>query len=206
MTEQVKTSRTQEERSAAMQRRLLDATLSALHEKGYSGTTTLEVQQRASVSRGALLHHYGSRSQLVLAAVDHLAQERMAEVVRVAQAHPPDDKRAAWAVKVLWRTFEGPLFAASLELWLAARTDTELRAALVPQEQAVGRAIRDMAAQLFGPEVAEAPGFGESLEVLLDAMRGAAARDVLRTAITERRLLQAWTRLMTGQLGTAADG
>lgn len=187
-----------------MRRRLLDATLSALHEKGYRGTTTLEVQQRAKVSRGALLHHYGSRSQLVLAAVDHLARERMADVVRMARTHPPDAERVMWAVKELWQTFEGPLFAASLELWLAARADEELRAALVPQEQVVGRAIRDMAADLFGADAAAQPGFDEALEILLDAMRGAAARDVLRSAAAEGRLLQSWCHLMTGELGAAA--
>lgn len=201
MTEQVKISRTQEERSATMQRRLLDATLASLHEKGYRGTTTLEVQQRAGVSRGALLHHYGSRSQLVLAAVDHLARERMAEVVDLAKAHPPDLKRTAWAVRVLWSTFDGPLFAASLELWLAARTDDVLLAALVPQEQIAGRAIRDMAAALFGPEAGVTDGFDETLEILLDAMRGAAARGVLRSQRADRRLLQSWTQLMEGAVG-----
>ena len=40
-------ARTQGERSAAMQRRLLDATIEALYDKGYGGTTTLEVQERA---------------------------------------------------------------------------------------------------------------------------------------------------------------
>lgn len=201
VTDQVRTARTQEERSATMRRRLLDATLASLHEKGYRGTTTLEVQQRAKVSRGALLHHYGSRSQLVLAAVDHLARERMAEVTAVAGGQPPGTRREAWAVKVLWKTFDGPLFAASLELWLAARADEELRTALVAQEQLVGRAIREMAAELFGETAVADPVFGERLEILLDAMRGAAARDVLRTTATDRRLLQSWCRLMTGELG-----
>jgi AcrR family transcriptional regulator len=187
-----------------MQRRLLDATLSSLVEKGYRGTTTLEVQKRAGVSRGALLHHYGSRSELVLAAIDHVARERMDEVLALAKAQPPGSKRIAWAVRVLWSTFEGPLFAASLELWLAARTDEELLVALVPQEQVVGRAIRDMAGHLFGDDARDAAGFAEILEILLDAMRGAAARVVLRTEATDRRLLSAWTQLISDRVALAA--
>src|SRR5205809_3152820 len=102
-----------------MQQRLLDATLESLVERGYRGTTTLEVQKRAGVSRGALLHHFTSRSELILAAVEHLTRERVAAVSDLAhEAAPRVRARIEWAVRVLWSTFEGPLFSASLELWL----------------------------------------------------------------------------------------
>ena len=177
-----------------MQKRLLDATIEALCEKGYGGTTTLEVQQRAGVSRGALLHHYASRADLMVAAVEHLVRERLAEVLLIAQQQaPPKARRLEWAVRVLWGTFEGPLFTAALELWLAARNDAELLAVLLPQERVLGQAIRGMALDLFGPEAQESAAFPEALELLLDAMRGAASRSVLRTEGSEERLLHAWT-------------
>ncbi len=191
-------ARTQGERSAAMQRRLLDATVAALYDKGYGGTTTLEVQHRAGVSRGALLHHYSSRAELMLAAVDHLTRERISGVLTRAQTAPPRAKRIEWAVGVLWSTFEGPLFTASLELWMAARNDPELLAALLPQERILGQAIRTMAADLFGEEARDSASFGEALEVLLDAMRGAAARGVLRQDAHDERLLSSWSHLMRG--------
>lgn len=206
MAEPVVASRTHGERSADMQRRLMDATLASLSERGYRGTTTLEVQKRAGVSRGALLHHYKSRSDLILAAVDHLARERMVEVLKLASAHPPDEHRMTWAVKVLWATFDGPLFTASLELWLAARTDDELLAALIPQERIMGRAIRDIAADLFGAELDASPGFTETLEIVLDAMRGAAARSVLRSAESDRRLLTSWVRLLEERVQSPVTG
>ncbi|HVU62285.1 MAG TPA: helix-turn-helix domain-containing protein [Mycobacteriales bacterium] len=189
-----------------MRRRLLDATIATLHDEGFRGTTTRKVQQRAGVSRGALLHHFGSRSELILAAVEHLAKERMGEVVRLAGSPPPRSSRPRWAIEVLWSTFDGPLFAASLELWLAARTDEELLAALVPQERMLGRAIRDIAGDLFGPDSTSSPGFGHDLEILLDAMRGAAARGVLRTATGDRRLLDSWCNLMTGPANERGTG
>ena len=191
-----RTSRTQGERSAAMQRRLLDATVSALVEKGYGGTTTMEVQHRAGVSRGALLHHYSSRAELMVAAIEHLTRERIAEVLSLVRSQAPARKRVEWAVRVLWSTFEGPLFAASLELWLAARNDHELLAALLPQERILGQTIRGMAADLFGPETSSAPGFPEALELLLDAQRGAAARSVLRSTDTDERMMASWVHLV----------
>ena len=192
--------RTQQERSAAMQRRLLDATIDALVEKGYGGTTTLEVQQRAGVSRGALLHHYTSRADLIVAAVSHLMHVREAEVSALAAAAPNRGRRLDWSVRVLWSTFEGPLFKAALELWLAARNDPELLAVLLPQERQLGHEIRAMAGELFGAKAAQHPAFPESLEMLLDAMRGAAARSVLLAPGAEDRLLTAWIRFMRDRL------
>lgn len=197
----LRTARTQEERSATMQRRLLDATVATLAEKGYSGTTTLEVQQRAGVSRGALLHHYGSRTELMVAAVEHLTRQRMSEVLSVAQQTAPKKNRLEWAVRLVWSTFDGPLFVAALELWMAARSDADLLEALLPQERILGQSIRSMAAELFGPELSGSPEFAAVFETLTDAMRGAAARDVLRAEGSDERLIAGWTAMAARALG-----
>ena len=190
---------TQQERSAATKQRLLDATIECLVELGYAGTTTLEVQHRAGVSRGALLHHYTSRAELILAALEHLADERIEGLHEAASRITPSGDRIAWAVRTLWGTVDDRLFSASLELWLAARSDPELRAALIPKERWVGRIMADWATELFG-EAAGHPQFPTVLEVLIDAMRGAAARGVLRSRVSDRRLVEAWTRMVKAQL------
>ena len=188
----VRPSRTQEERTTAMRKRLLDATISTLYEKGYSGTTTLEVQRRAGVSRGGLLHHFASRTDLILAAVEHLTTERITDAVATVRGEPPSTGRVAYGVKRMWETFEGPLYAAALELWVAARNDDELRAVLVPQERLLGRAIRGLSAELFGREVSAHPRVPAVLEMLTDAMRGAAARRPVRSSSSDERLLGEW--------------
>ncbi|MFG2250902.1 TetR/AcrR family transcriptional regulator [Spirillospora sp. NPDC048823] len=184
-----------------MRQRLLEATIDSLGDKGYGGTTTLEVQQRAGVSRGALLHHFSSRTELILAAVEHLMRERLVALQRITEPAPHED-RIEWAVRTLWSTLEGPLFSASLELWLAARNEAELLAVLLPQEQLIGAASNEWAAGLFGP-AASHPQFPFVLEVLLDAMRGAAARRVLRNPTSDERLLAGWTLLAEKVLRTA---
>src|SRR5580704_16496580 len=71
--------RTQQERSAAMRLRLLDAAVDCLYELGYSGTTTIEVAARAGVSRGAQLHHFPTKEKLVTEAVRHVLAKRLDE-------------------------------------------------------------------------------------------------------------------------------
>ena len=99
------------------------------------------MQSRAGVSRGALTHHFTTKADLVLAAVDHLYEE-FSESVRKAAAELPDDPaaRIRLGVELIWERFHGPLFVASMELWTAARTDPELRAALLPHERRLGAA------------------------------------------------------------------
>ena len=193
----VRAPRTQEQRASAMRKRLMDATIETLNDRGYSGTTTLEVQKRAGVSRGGLLHHYSSRDELILAAVEHLAQERIAATVATLRGEPPDNDRIGYGIRIVWDTFQGPLYAAALELWVAARNDADLRSALVPQERMIGRAIRGFSAELFGSELATHPRFVPTLEIVMDAMRGAAARAPVRTSTSDERLIAEWIDAMT---------
>ena len=64
--------RTQAERSDAMRRRVLDATLECLQKDGYARTTVGRIIEVAGVSRGAPLHHFPSKSALIAAAAERL--------------------------------------------------------------------------------------------------------------------------------------
>jgi AcrR family transcriptional regulator len=195
--------RSADERSAAMRRRLLDATIVVLDEKGYNGTTTLDVQRRAGVSRGALLHHFGSRTELMLATVDHLARRRLDEMHQLVPTSAPASGRIEWAVRTLWSQHEGPLFGAAVAMWMAARHDEDLLTALLPQERVIGHSIRAVTAELFGPEVSASERFADVLDLVLDAMRGAAARGVLRRPGSDERLIRLWSDLVAERVGVS---
>src|SRR5512139_2623813 len=134
---EARTRRTQEERSAETRARLLEATIESLIEVGYASTTTTGVCERAGVSRGAQVHHFPRKQDLVVAAVAHLAAKHVPVLRERAAALPPDANgdRLATVVELVAETFGGELFTAALELWVAARTDAELHAALIPFER-----------------------------------------------------------------------
>ena len=167
--------RTQAERRTATRSALVRATVDALVELGYARTTTQEVQSRAGVSRGALTHHFTAKADLVLAAMDHLYEE-FSESVRKAAAALPDDPaaRIRLGVELIWERFHGPLFVASMELWTAARTDPELRAALLPHERRLGAQLRELSVEVFGERVSRHPASEAVYQVLLTSMRGQA--------------------------------
>ena len=120
--------RTQEERSASTRARLLDATIDCLFDLGYAGTTTTVIAERAGVSRGAQLHHFPTKADLVTTAVEHILERRLREFRAAFANLPADADREDAAIDILWSMVSGPTFYAWLELVVAARTDTDLRA------------------------------------------------------------------------------
>jgi AcrR family transcriptional regulator len=133
-TTETRARRTQEERRAATRAALLDAALECLVEHGYEGTTTGRVCERAGVSRGAHQHHFGTRPELVAAALEELAMRRLDEIRGEVASLPAGEERVEQALDAIWGWFTGPLFQASIDLAAAARTDGELRAQLAPVE------------------------------------------------------------------------
>ena len=183
-TSDVKVSRTQAERTAAMRGRLLDAAVESLVELGYARTSTQEIARRAGVSRGTQLHHFPTKESLVVAAVEYLVDKRLEEILTA-------EVDRGRGLEVLSDVFSGPLFYAALELWVAARTDPVLHAATVPLERKVSEALEFGSAELFGDRFDS-----ESVELTIELVRGLAVSALFRTSEADdalrARLLPAW--------------
>ena len=111
----------QEERTRAMRQRLLEATVELLVERGWSGTSTTLVSQRAGVSRGAQLHHFPTKNALVLAAVEHLSDLRGQELAEAAARLPEGRRRTRAVLEMLADHFTSPVFTAAV-VGLTARS------------------------------------------------------------------------------------
>jgi AcrR family transcriptional regulator len=142
------------ERSAETRARLLDATIDSLVELGWTGTSTTEVVRRAGVSRGAQVHHYPTKSELVLAAVEHLLLLRVDEFAEAFEGLDPAQRTHGAALQLLWGHCFGANFEAWLELAVAARSDALLRGRLVEVEKRFWAAALDTFQALF-PEAAD---------------------------------------------------
>jgi AcrR family transcriptional regulator len=179
MGEVARAPRTQQQRRDETRRALLDAAVESLIEVGFARTTTLEVQRRANASRGALLHHFPSKTELLVAAVDHLAEMRARELKVLAAELPSGNSRTDAVLELLWQCFSGTFFQVAMELRTAARTDDELRPVLVAAERVLRDRIIAQARVLFGGEVASHPGLERALDFTLQFMIGAAMTSVL---------------------------
>jgi AcrR family transcriptional regulator len=187
--------RPQQERSRVTQQRLLDATIDCLIKYGWSGTTTTIVAETAGVSRGAQLHHYPTKTALVLAAVDHLMQRR-ADEIRAANASGTRD-----VLEVMAATFTGPLFSAALEVWVAARTDETMREALVPLEARLGRDLYRLTVDLLKADESR-PEVRHVVQTTLELLRGLGVANLLNDDSARRRaILDSWSNQLDTILG-----
>jgi AcrR family transcriptional regulator len=148
-TRRTQARRTQAERRSATRARLLDATVACLAELGYARTSTTEIVRRAGVSRGAQVHHFPTKADLVASAVEHVFDRRVEEF-RVAFARLPDGAhKAVAAIDLLWPMFAGPTFDAWLELAVAARTDVDLRDRLSTLTHRFRQSVEETFRELF---------------------------------------------------------
>jgi hypothetical protein len=79
-------------------------------------------------------------------------------------------------------------------VWVAARTDPALKAALVPLEARVGREMHRLAVDLLGADETR-PGVREAVQATLDLLRGLGVANLLSDDSHRReQLLAVWKR------------
>ena len=186
-----------------MRARLLEATVDCLVERGFGGTSTTLVSERAGVSRGAQLHHFPTKNDLVVAAVQHLTDVRGAELAAAAERLPTGPRRTRAVLQVLGDHFASPVFTAALELWVAARTDAALLAEVAPLEQRVGREAHRLTVEALGADETQ-PGIRELVQATLDLVRGLGlANTITDDARRRSRILDQWATTLDDALARA---
>jgi AcrR family transcriptional regulator len=131
----------QAEKSALTRQSILEASVRCFVDHGYANTTTAMIAGEANVSRGAMMHHFPSRSAVMNAVVGYLHVRRLNEYRDLmVDIDSPDQTmtRAAirTSVEAAWKYVNLPSFVAYQELLGAARTDPALA-------EAVGEVERD---------------------------------------------------------------
>lgn len=174
-----------------MRQKLLDATIACLTDYGYAGTTTTRVADRAGATRGAQVHHFHTKDELVIAAVRHLAAQRSTlDFEQIERLRHAEDKIGA-GLDLLWEAHRGPAFAATMELWVASRSHPELRRQVTEVEPIVTANIVEYGTAAF-PEFAAHPQFRHWAYTAMDAIRGILIAEFVDA--DPARLEQRWHR------------
>lgn len=164
--------RTQAERSAVMRGRIQEATLECLAELGYAGTTFTSVAQRAGVSRGAVQHHYTSRSYLITGAIEVLMSRITLNVSSHFGDRPLGIDCAVQAIDDIWRAAITPPMPVVAELRVAARTDQEFRQSFLPIDQAARLTWYTLVSAALGPDAERIADLHLRIDAMLGTVRG----------------------------------
>lgn len=186
-----RTRRTQAERRETTRTALLDAALQCLIEEGYANLTTRNVAERAGVSQGTQMHYFPTRALFLAEAVRHVAFRLFAELREQTKLHARSERRRLEVLlDRVWEIHTEPVFQATMELWVAARTDDEIRGAMADVARDITRLIAQGGAELF-PELMAKPRAGELLDMTLATIRGLA---LLRFMADEQDGERRWRR------------
>lgn len=150
---------TQEEKSAETRRRLLDAAINCLVERGYANTTTSEIADRAGLSRGAQLYHFPKKEELLTSAVEHLFELMFGEMKEQVGRLISQSDRRVLAIDSLWEMGRGRLAIAWIELVVASRTDPYLREAVTAANERMAGFLDQSFKELFPPPANADPDY-----------------------------------------------
>ena len=186
-----------QDRSRATRARLLESAVSCLAELGWGGATVAVIAERAGVSRGATQHYFPTREDLLTAALEHMAEVRLAEIRREAARLPAGSPhRTRDVVGLLVRLYTGPLFRAALQIWAAASASDFLRGLVLPLEARLGREAHKAAIELLDADES-VPGVHEAVQATLDLARGLGLADTLADDSRRRdRVIAQWAAML----------
>ena len=138
--------RTQAERTATMRARLLEAAVTCLDQQGYGATTTVSVAALAQVSRGAMLHHFPSKADLMLATLAHVLERNAAHFQAAASRIEDPWERYAALPDLRLEVGSQPEGVAFMEIMVGARSDDAVRSRFEEfQAQLKGRLLQRQA-------------------------------------------------------------
>ncbi|KEZ03308.1 TetR family transcriptional regulator [Burkholderia sp. MSh2] len=114
--------RPQSERRATTRQALIDATLRCMNEIGLARTSITEICNQAGFSRGALLHHFPHKNDLLVASyVEWLEGKLTSLQQRIHSAASVREEVAAWRIQMQ------ETFSMTQEFYWALRNDEDLR-------------------------------------------------------------------------------
>ena len=190
----------QQDRSRATRSRLLEAAVACLAEVGWSGSTVAVVAERAGVSRGAAQHHFPPREALFVAAVEHVAEQRSAEIRNQMGQQTGRQLPTRQVVELVVDLYTGTMFRAALALWVASAAEPELRDQVVPLETRIGRQVHRLAVDLLGADES-VPGVRETIQATLDLARGLGLANLLTDDSARRGgIVTQWARMLDAAL------
>jgi len=165
---------TQDEKTAETRRRLLDAAIVCLIDRGYANTTTSEIAERAGLSRGAQLYHFPRKEELLTSAVEHLFQLMFREMKEKVSRLTNENDRRAMAIDLLWEIANGRFMTVWIELIVASRTDAYLRESVSAANDRAAEFIDRSFKELFPRPAAAGDDYDLIPQVVLMLLQGMA--------------------------------
>ncbi len=190
-----------------MRDKLMQAAIQVLLDQGYSRLTTKEVARMAGVSNGALMHHFASKAELVVAATAMVYEEAIVRGQTVAQTADADRLPIeGYIADCMSIYFEWP-FIAALETIMVARTDPALMEQILPVMERYRSTCDDIWLKVFKRAGLSTAQARLVLNLTLNLVRGMAVNRLWRHDDKNyKRYLKEWAAIAARECLRMAPG
>ncbi|WP_246102090.1 TetR/AcrR family transcriptional regulator [Methylobacterium terricola] len=170
--------RTQGQRSADTQRTLLEATIRLLHASGYARLTTPDIAREAGISRGALNHHFSSKEDLLITALEFQLHNVIVEMRAFAERTTHRAGTSDLVVDYLWDLMAGGLYYVTLEYLPELRHNPSFKERMIPVVREFHQALDEVWMILAEPEGIDPERARATLTMAM--IRGMVAQTIVR--------------------------
>ena len=199
--------RTQEERSATTQELLMQATIDAMYENGFARLTTADIARRAGVSRGALMHHYASKEDLIVVSYERMLADATREIRSWLGLARAGELMLDDFLDKLWAMYSGKLIFVTLEHITEARHNEPLRQKFMPVVKEFHAALEACWREFFHETGSSTEDPITVLTMTTALFRGIAIQMVLREdAVYFDKLLEHWKSHVRSLVEVEANG
>jgi len=195
-----KTKGRQVRKSQATQMAIIETTIRCLVKYGYHDTTYIRISEESGISRGAMRHHFPSRTDVMKATIEHLHEKRLAAFRKAAANIPADQSKTEANIEALWHHINHPIFMVFIDLGLAARRDPELDAIFRPAQETFKRECYYAALELFPEWLKHRDELRTAIDLALYMMEGMVLDSLPPDGESARRLLDFLTQELDGLL------
>lgn len=181
-------------RSDESRQRLIDGAVESILKVGYARTSIGELVKRAGLSKGAHVYHFKSRLDLMLHTITKLFEEVNSKF-NASKAEVPsrleEIEQMLQAMAEITLASEG---SALLEVWLASRTDAEIRRIFTRLEAKNEQAHYRTIVSSFGKHAVESTPIMFLLDGAIYLIRGLALQNILQKNMTQDARWLFWRR------------
>ncbi len=172
-------------------RRILDATIECILDRGFYRASSNEIARRAGMTWGAIQYYFGTREKLMLAALEVFNRDFEATLV-AAHENPVFDggtttDRLEQLAALLALQYARPEYLATLQIILNLshnpETSAETAAALEHFDATLSAQLTSLIARAIGPGADDA-----SVTLVFHTLRGLAVSHLINAETTARRV------------------
>ncbi|MEM9704655.1 MAG: TetR/AcrR family transcriptional regulator [Pseudomonadota bacterium] len=177
--------RSQEDRRRATSKKLIEATIAVVIEKGYSGLKSSTIAERAGVTWGAVQHLFGEKQALLLT-VANQTYEELSSALGANVSHSASlEEKVDELISVTWRIYKSDAYLAMVEILRGSRSDPTFNKKVRSRQQAVNEDVRKAWLDLFSNDPIDPDLIDEAREFVTVTLSGLAARRIFLKRISE---------------------